>query len=78
MRRQYPPKQRYGVFEVRKLGWIDEVYNEETKNPDAWLPVNTSDFSQDKRERFRRRKRGLDLYLKTDTPIPDILDQAGL
>lgn len=58
--------------------WISEDWSAEARDPKGWLPVNPKHLDQSKRERFERRKLGLDLYLSGSMPIREVLERAKL
>lgn len=63
---------------MRRLPAVADGWDLDARLPANWLPVNPDGFDSAKRERFRRRKRALELYLGSDVPVSEVVRRAGI
>ena len=63
---------------MRRLGELEQAWDAAAREPGSWPPVNPSALDAAKRERFRRRKRALELYLDTDLPVAEVVRRSQL
>jgi len=62
----------------KRLAKYVSQFGPEGCDPTSWLPVSTADMPPNRKEKFKRRKKAVDLYLKTDQSVEKIIRQTDI